>query len=485
MNGTNANGTRPKRETSDAPPSEGRDTVAAAFRAIIDDQTLLERFAPQLRDARFEQPPLQWLSTKLADHFEQVGEAPGLPRVRDWLDAYRMDGDRRALVEAFIQRIEKHALSDDRHGYYAEKLASVIRHARVSAARSHLERERIDKALYELTAWSEFESAGAPKPLMSYADIAATPPDTEPWLVEGLIKRKGINLVYGMPEAGKTWFLLDLIAAVASGQMLLGLKTKQCRVLYIDEDVGIDQVHARAPRLAAGRGLDWTQLPVKNRFNHGVRLDDPVWVRRLTRDIKDNDIGLLVIETARSVFDGDENSSADVSKLFRNLKAIRDATDVTIVLSHHTPKDGKNKSYRGSGVFGADIDMSVSVKGENGEFEVKLTKARWGKKVFRSIAVKLVDSDNDDSVSLVTVDDGEDIADAARQQPLGKLQKAKLFIIALLRDADEPMQHTEIISAAKKAGHSETTAKDALRSLHGEHVVKKVEGHYSLADEPE
>src|SRR5581483_10768759 len=448
MTAKTMNRSQPETYAHDAPPKSGRDAMAQVFRAVIEDSTLLGRFVEQLRRTRFTQPPLQWLCPRVCDHYQRTAQAPGVMRLRGWLDADRLDDDKRALVDDFVTSIEQQAQSEDRHGYYAEMLASLIRQARVSVAQRHLESGRIEKALQELNKWQELESVGEVKPLMSYADIAATPVETEPWLVEGLVKRKGINLVYGTPEAGKTWLLLDLNAAVASGQDLLGLKTKQCNVLYIDEDVGVEQVRLRAPKLALGRHLDWQSLPVRCRFNNGVRLDDDGdWARRLISDITEHDIGLLVIETARSVFDGDENSSKDVSKLFRSLKLIRERTGVTIVLSHHTPKDGNG--YRGSGVFGADIDMSLSVDGDDGEFTVTVKKSRWGKKTFQPTRVRLKDGE-DGSVALAIVSRRD-----SKETRQTKAELAESDIILILRNAPEPMTYKELLEAMKQAGDKE------------------------------
>ncbi len=213
-----------------------------------------------------------------------------------------------------------------------------------------------------------------------------------------------------------------------------------------------------------------------SRFNHGVRLDDDVWVRRLIRDIAAHNIGLLVLETARSLFDGDENSSADVSKLFRNLKRIRDEGQVTIVLSHHTPREGKG--YRGSGVFEADVDMSLSVQGSDGGAVVNVKKARWGKKDKQPIFVRFADGEDGSFHLRVVSGSAHDMVTTTKHQA------AATFITALLRETGEAMRHKDIITEAKNEGHTKTTAKAALKSLVETGVVLKQDnGLYRLVED--
>ena len=65
-------------------------------------------------------------------------------------------------------------------------------------------------------------------------DISEFPePD---WLIEGLVVRNGLTLLYGDSGTGKTTFCLYLADAMKKGKNLFGLKCKQGSVLFVEND---------------------------------------------------------------------------------------------------------------------------------------------------------------------------------------------------------------------------------------------------------
>lgn len=79
---------------------------------------------------------------------------------------------------------------------------------------------------------------------------------------------------------------------------------------------------------------------------------------------------LLIVDTFRRFFDGDENSSGDVSEALKVFEAIADRTGCAILLTHHTNK---------SGSIGEKNDEQTSARGssaiiDNARYQISLAK---------------------------------------------------------------------------------------------------------------
>src|SRR5262249_12449865 len=77
-------------------------------------------------------------------------------------------------------------------------------------------------------------NAGAAGPIVSLGGTLNTECPVRDPIVEGLIDRGQIVVVAARPGTGKTPFLTQMVSAVASGQPVLGMPTKRCRVGLID-----------------------------------------------------------------------------------------------------------------------------------------------------------------------------------------------------------------------------------------------------------
>ena len=156
------------------------------------------------------------------------------------------------------------------------------------------------------------------------------------WTVEKLIPEQAITIVHGAGGMGKTWLLLQLAKAVSEGQPFLGLHTKKKTVYYCDFESPAPVLIERVKK------LDINEVLFKHAALSGAppKLDSRDWAQ-----YKNIPPGMIILDSFRSCFDKDENSTQDVAPIMGNLKGIRDlGFDVVVV--HHNTKDGKR--YRGS-----------------------------------------------------------------------------------------------------------------------------------------
>ncbi len=173
--------------------------------------------------------------------------------------------------------------------------------------------------------------------LYKWNDIETLATDTE-YLLDKLIPAGAITLLFGKGGIGKTSVALQIIHCIAEGKEFAGLKTKQTPVCFIDLENPLSVLKERIKHIGqSDHILIW----------HGscepppARLDKDEYACyfHLTK-------GLLVFDTLRASFLGDENSSRDIALIISRLKELRDK-GFTILLLHHTPKSNDG-IYKGS-----------------------------------------------------------------------------------------------------------------------------------------
>ncbi len=185
-----------------------------------------------------------------------------------------------------------------------------------------------------------------PLRLVSYEEMMSVPVAPVPWLVEPLIAVGDRAIVYGEWGTYKSWVLLSLALHLAAGRPWLGKfpVSEPKRVLYVDEEMSRRLFTRRLQRLAAGMGLKASdKLPIRLLSRHGLRADEQE-IRDLLRELKeieDFDPDVVIIDTFRRVFRGDEISAKDVAEFWRAWTPVVDAGK-TLILSHHMRKAGLN-----------------------------------------------------------------------------------------------------------------------------------------------
>lgn len=173
--------------------------------------------------------------------------------------------------------------------------------------------------------------------LFRWDDIAEMDVSTE-WLLEKLLPKGAISLVFCPGGGGKTWLLMQLAKAIATGEPFGDLQTLQAPVYFIDFENPLSVVKERREKIGPATGFYYWHLACPT----GPRkLDEEAWT-----DYKALPPGLLIFDTLRASHNGDENSSKDMALVLSRLKELREA-GFTIVVLHHTPK-GNDGTYKGS-----------------------------------------------------------------------------------------------------------------------------------------
>jgi KaiC/GvpD/RAD55 family RecA-like ATPase len=190
---------------------------------------------------------------------------------------------------------------------------------------------------------------------------AFTPPDE---LVEGVLTAGDGSVLYGDSNSGKTFFVIDMAAAVARGVSWMGRNTEPGLVVYLA---------AESPASVRGR------LQAYQR-HHGVRVPNfaivqsPIdlfdgdadteaviaVVRQLERQ-RGQKVRLIVGDTlARLSAGANENAGQDMGLVVRRFDRIRSACNAHFLLIHHSGKAAANGARGWSGIRAA-VDTEIEV----------------------------------------------------------------------------------------------------------------------------
>jgi hypothetical protein len=268
-------------------------------------------------------------------------------------------------------------LEDEQAGrgeYYAQRT--------VARAMAKAQRESLPEAFFEVIAGADRVPTSARQvprrgvfTLHRIGDIAIKEPE---FLVRGLVETDSLVLLFGDPEAGKSFVALDIAASVATGRAFHGRPVKPGPVIYIAGE-GRNGIKRRLAAWAAlnGECLDAAPLFVSGASANMVEPDAWADVSAAVRALAEAEgpPALIVLDTlARNFGPGDENATADMNRFVAAVDALRaEAGDCVVLIVHHSGHSDKARA-RGSTALRAALDAEYRV--EKAENVVTLTNTK-------------------------------------------------------------------------------------------------------------
>lgn len=187
------------------------------------------------------------------------------------------------------------------------------------------------------------------------------------WIVHDLLPYDEVGMIYGESGSGKSFFVMDLILAVARGVPWRGVvPVVQGSVAYIAAEGAIG-VRNRVKAYMQHNKLPVEDIPlyILGDSPNLLELKD---AKDLTHALVQLGKGLqvVVIDTMASVTPGgDENSGKDMKRAINHCKAIHKATGALVLLIHHSGKDASRGARGWSGMKGAwGVEICVTRDGE-------------------------------------------------------------------------------------------------------------------------
>jgi len=187
-------------------------------------------------------------------------------------------------------------------------------------------------------------------------------------IIEGILLEGHKMLLTGPSKANKTWCLIALAISVATGGYWIGFRCTKRKVLFIDLETDSRTLQRRISTVAYAKDASVAEVS-ENLFVwplRGKSCSLHEIVEELFERYKPGDFGMVVIDPAYMVQDGDENNAKDIREFFAELDRLCVRLGVTVVISHHHSKGAQGLKSAidrgsGSGVFGRAPDAVVDL----------------------------------------------------------------------------------------------------------------------------
>lgn len=200
-------------------------------------------------------------------------------------------------------------------------------------------------------------------------------------LVDGLLYRDTIAMLYGRSGAGKSFFATDLAFHLENDNLSTwhGLQVGTSAFVYVvAEGAGgmakrVDAWQkAHDLKVEEGKGCAWVPFPV-NLHDRREAEDFAAWADAEAP-------GLIIFDTlARCTAGADENSTKDMGIVVDNAHHIREATGACVLLVHHTGHAVTNRARGNSALVGA-VDTELELSEANGALTLRNTKQKDGRR---------------------------------------------------------------------------------------------------------
>jgi RecA-family ATPase len=200
--------------------------------------------------------------------------------------------------------------------------------------------------------------------ILTFKELLAQP--EPPWLIQDIIRADQVGVVYGPPNKGKTFLVLDWGMHVAAGLPWVGRPTTQGPVLYMAGEGAFS---------LQKRGAAWA--------HHHARPDVPIYFQTRPIDMRSDDVlgelhgaleewqdaetheaqlnpRLIIVDTLSQFFGGGDENGSDMAQFVdacRNLSLNR---ETAVLIVHHTNATGLRE--RGNTALRGNTDVMFEVQ---------------------------------------------------------------------------------------------------------------------------
>ena len=180
------------------------------------------------------------------------------------------------------------------------------------------------------------------------------------WLVHSVLPDRGTVEMHGMPATAKSFIALDMALHIATGKDWHGNITKKGAVLYVAAE-GADGYRQRIQTWRDAHTID--EVDSLYFVASSVQLHERSVVEEFLKIVEATGVrfSLIIFDTlARCFVGGEENSSTAMGVFLDGAATVAKALDSTILLVHHTRKDGSTE--RGSIALRGNVDAMMAVE---------------------------------------------------------------------------------------------------------------------------
>lgn len=222
----------------------------------------------------------------------------------------------------------------------------------------------------------EIEAPAPPRFHLLSADQLLTRPPMQ-WAIHSVLPAQGCAAVYGPSGSGKSFLVVDLVAALAEGNPWFGHRIRLPRrvvMIVLEGEAGMRN-RIEAWTIEHGRSFP----PAVSFVPQPFRLNDRADVLAMAAAIDAaGGADVVVVDTLNRAAPGtDENSSKDMGVVLDHCKELQGMFGGLLVLVHHSGKD-QAKGMRGHSSLHAALDAAIEVARADDRREWVVAKSKDG-----------------------------------------------------------------------------------------------------------
>jgi len=196
----------------------------------------------------------------------------------------------------------------------------------------------------------------------------------EDWLIEPIIPKNQLVVIYAPGGTGKSLLALYISAALATGREIFGIQHQSLNVLYMDYEMQQAQLYERLVAMGYNKDTDLSHLHYASLPPIGS-LDKPEGAKQICDLARQVQADLVIIDTFSRAVEGAENDADTVRNFYRWTALNLKQEGRSLLRIDHAGKD-LAKGARGTSAKNDDVDLVWQMTRNDSTVTLKSTKKR-------------------------------------------------------------------------------------------------------------
>jgi hypothetical protein len=196
----------------------------------------------------------------------------------------------------------------------------------------------------------------------------------EDWLIEPVIPRNQLVVIFAPGGTGKSLLALYIAAGLATGRNLFGKDNNPVNVLYMDYEMQQAQLHERLTAMGYNKDTDLSRLHYAS-LPPIASLDKPEGAKQICDLARSCQAELVIIDTFSRAVEGAENEADTVRNFYRWTAINLKQEGRSLLRIDHAGKDIA-KGARGTSAKNDDVDLVWQMVRTGDEIKLTATKKR-------------------------------------------------------------------------------------------------------------
>lgn len=186
------------------------------------------------------------------------------------------------------------------------------------------------------------------------------------WKVDGIVPTEGLTIISAPAGGFKTWLLFQMALDIARGTLFLdGFQCERGKILMIDEENHLRDIQERFKLLGSPENL-----PIHFLSQQEFDVMDTKKVNHVLEICKKESIDTVFMDSLVRIHGKDENSSGDMSSVFKAIRVLC-KEGKTVIVAHHERKEAVGSKSSGQNRMRGSSDISASL-----DAHLAITRAR-------------------------------------------------------------------------------------------------------------